>query len=419
MKKIFLFFASLTLLAGCASKTNFKPQNELVCIQIVDRNGMNETISSKERLEKYEKTNFLSSQPYKQVVRIYDNKTTQKSSVITTYHPNGFIHQYLEVANARAFGKYRQWHQNGVQEIEASVIGGPAGISEIEQREWIFDKQNYVWDDLGRLISTFNYDKGQLEGNAYHYHINGNIKMIEPYHNNEIHGPVVGYNEEGTIILKGEYKEGKRKGLFEGFWDKDIPSLVENYDNDLLLDGKYFNMDRSLTSEIKNGYGIKTLFFDEAQKILVEYQNGVPQGSIDIYKNSKIQSHYNVKDGKKHGEEMEYYSDGKTPKLSLNWFDDKIHGTVKTWYGNGNIQSQREMYENKKNGICTAWYLNGNIMLIEEYENDSLVKASYFKPNESIPVSTIYGGNGKATIFDENGNFLRSIIYQNGYPQVE
>ena len=419
MKNIFVFLFCTIFLTGCMSKTNIQTKNELVCIQIVDRNGMNETISAKDRLDKYENTDFLNSQPYKQVVRIYDNKSAQKSSIITTYHANGLIYQYLEIANARAFGKYRQWFQNGQQEIEANVIGGPAGVSPIEQKEWIFDKESFAWDELGHLISTYVYNKGELEGNAYYYHSNGALKRIEPYHKNEIEGVVLEYNDAGALVLKGEYTTGKRNGSFEGFWEKDIPSFTETYKQDLLLDGKYYDIAGNLLSEIKEGRGVKTIISEGEEKILVDYNNGIPEGNIVTYIKNKIHTAYKIKDGKKNGEEIEYYPDGITPKLSVSWLDDMVHGTVRTWYSNSIIQSQREMYENKKNGTLTAWYQNGNLMMIEEYENDHLIKGSYFKNADSFPISTILNGNGKATLHDENGNFLKTIIYQNGYPQVE
>ena len=53
----------------------------------------------------------------------------------------------------------------------------------------------------------------------------------------------------------------------------------------------------------------------------------------------------------------------------------------------------------------------------EEYENDILLKGSYYKRNEKIPVSTIIHGNGEATIYDKDGNFLKKIKYIKGNPE--
>jgi antitoxin component YwqK of YwqJK toxin-antitoxin module len=412
-KSLFLLIALLT---SCASMKSNK--EELVCMQIIDRNGLNETISSKDRLDKYQKHDFLDSQPYKQVIRIYDNKETQKRSKITTYHPNGIIFQYLEVAKARAFGKYKQWHSNGQLAIEASVIGGPAGMSDIEQKQWIFNGPSKAWDENGNLLLIFNYEKGDLEGISYEYHTNGNIKKIEPYLKNEINGDVTEYNPQNEIMSKVSYKEGKKEGLAEGFWDSKTPYFTETYKKGLLLEGTYFNKNGDIISRIQNKTGLKTVFF-EKNKILIEYKNGIPEGKIQVSKKNILFQTYHVKNNQNHGEEIEYYPDGTTPKISIDWSEDVIQGLVKTWYNNGNIQSQKEMHGNKKNGTNTVWYKNNSLMLIEEYENNLLVKGVYYQKNENIPSSTILKGNGIATLYDEDGNFLKTIKYSKSIPEVE
>ena len=77
------------------------------------------------------------------------------------------------------------------------------------------------------------------------------------------------------------------------------------------------------------------------------------------------------------------------------------------------------MYENKKNGLCTVWYKDSSIMLVEEYENNRLVKGTYYKKNDSLPVSTVNNGSGTVTLYDSDGNFLKSIKYLKGVPQEE
>jgi hypothetical protein len=92
MKKSFL--ALLILLAGCASDSARKESPDMVSLQIVDRNGFSETISVKDRLSKYDNTDFLTSQPYQKVVRIYKGGG-KTSSIVTSYHSNGLPWQYL------------------------------------------------------------------------------------------------------------------------------------------------------------------------------------------------------------------------------------------------------------------------------------------------------------------------------------
>ena len=100
--------------------------------------------------------------------------------------------------------------------------------------------------------------------------------------------------------------------------------------------------------------------------------------------------------------------------MLISWDNSTIHGTVKTWYKNTQLESQKEYSRNKKNGEHIAFYENGSIMFVEDYENDLIIKASYFKKDNSIPISEIINGNGNATIFDKNGIFLKKITYKDG-----
>ena len=58
-------------------------------------------------------------------------------------------------------------------------------------------------------------------------------------------------------------------------------------------------------------------------------------------------------------------------------------------------------------------------MLMEEYENDQLVKGSYFNKDGKKPVSKIENGKGLATLFDKDGRPIKKIVYEKGSPQKE
>src|SRR5690349_20519709 len=134
----------LAILYSCISTSSV--QDGLVSVQIIDRNGFSETISSKDRLESFEKTDFLANQPYQKVLRVFkQGKEGGGTSKISSYHDNGQIWQYLEVENGRAHGAFREWHPNGHLRLEATVIGGTADITEAAQMTWLFDGTCRVW----------------------------------------------------------------------------------------------------------------------------------------------------------------------------------------------------------------------------------------------------------------------------------
>ena len=413
------YLFSLLLLVFFSCSRHEAPES-VVAIQIQDRNNLTETISSKERLESYANTDFLRSQPYKKVLRIY--RTDGKShSKITTYHPNGLVWQYLEAEELRANGAYVEWHPNGEKKIEATVIGGTADVSQGAQQDWLFDGVSKVWNEQGCLIAKIPYAKGVLEGKSISYYPTGRIEKELPYHSHMLDGTAIEYYESGTLRSKTNYKSGQKDGPSFGYFQNGQIAREEKYREDLLLNASYYNGKGELLSSVEDGMGFRAIFDGETLSYLVQIQQGFAQGGVKCFTpKGDLLSTYHIKNGKKTGTEITYYSpneaEGNLTKLSVDWVEGTIHGSVKTWYKNGQMESQREYCRNKKMGPSLAWYKNGSLMLVEEYEEDKLLKGQYYKKNALDAVSSVINGSGVAHLYDEDGIFLKKITYQKGEP---
>lgn len=414
MKKI--LFPCLILLSACFS--NQIDPSKITTINIVDRNGLTETICKKERLEAFQNTDFLSPQPYQKVLRVYGrDKEGNTRSYITSYHPNGQVKQSLEVVNNRAFGLYREWHPNGKLKIDSFIIGGVADINTQAEESFIFEGKNTVWDDEGHLVAEIFYDKGILSGESKYYHPNGTIWKSSPYVKNVLHGTEKITLPNGHLFQINEYKNGKKEGDSLRYWENGEIAFRESYRNGLLMEAQYFNKDKTLSSEIVEGKGFRSLFGKDKLEELQEFRAGVQEGIVKIFDDKgHLVTTFEIKEGEKQGEEINYFLGTKNPKLLITWNRGILQGPVKTWYENGRLESLREVSQNKKNGHCSAWYVNGTLMLVEEYDNDKLLKGEYYRVGEKIPYSKIEKGKGIATLFDGNGNFSKKIYYQEGKP---
>lgn len=422
MKKITTLVLIL-ILTSCASKTA-QNSDDLVTIQTLDRNGFSETISAKERLGKYEKTDFLTPQPYQKVVRVYGKSSQGKTnSKVTTYHSNGQPWQYLEVENGRAHGKFLEWHPNGQIKIEAYVIEGTPDLSEVAQLTWFFEGVCLVYDEQARLSAKILYEKGLLEGLSLYYHPNGALSKEIPYHKDGIDGVVQIFDLAGNCIEKINYTEGVKDGSAIAHWTPSELKYTEEWEKGLLLSATYYNVAGKEISRVENSAGFQAIFENQTLSALVEYQNGVIEGQVKNFNpKGQLVSFYHIKDDMKDGEEWEYYpSNDKnpSPKLCLQWKEDTLQGTVKTWYENNVLESQREMHDNKKHGPSYAWFKEGSLMLMEEYENDLLIKGSYFKKDSKRPISKIENGKGIASLSDKDGRLIKKIVYEKGTPQQE
>lgn len=415
-----LFCISFILAAGCYHNNS---QDLLSLIQIQDRNGLTETISNPDRLLSYEATDFFSAQPYKKVLRVY-KKEGKNRSKITTYHPNGTLCQYLEAEEMRAHGTYQEWFANGQIKLEAKVIGGTADLAPGTQEDWVFDQTSQVWDEQGHLIAQIPYDKGVLEGVSVYYFPNGQVDKEMPFTKDKLHGLSLEYWPSGALKSKTQYQRGIKEGESLGFFESGELQWVEEYSEGRLRTGSYYTPQGELVSEVTQGGGCAASF-DDNSITLMEYRIGLPEGRVQQFSSKReLQRTFFLKNGLKQGEEIEYFSPSEVesgvaipaPKMSVTWNEQKLHGCVKTWYNNGQLQSQREYCRNLRMGPSLAWYREGSLMFYEEYEEDRLVSGQYYKIHRKEPISSITQGTGLATLFDEMGLFLRKVHYVKGKP---
>lgn len=416
-----IFVAAALVLTGCRYFSGEVDPAKITSINIIDRNGMTETICSKDRLNAFQKTDFLSPQPYQKVLRVFGrDKKGDVRSTITSYHPNGQIKQYLESLNNRAYGIYREWHPNGELKVESKVIGGIADLNTQAEESWIFEGICKAWNEEGALLAEIFYSKGELEGEAKYYHPNGTLWKLCPYEKNALHGTQKVFLENGDLHQTVAYEKGLKEGLSIRYWDPFSIAYEERYQNGLLMESEYFDRDGHSVSKIQEGKGYRAIFGKKHLQALQEFRGGIQEGEVKIFdENQTLLRVFSVKNGEKEGEEIDYFptkSLALLPRLLMTWQEGILQGPVKTWYENGNLESQKEMSQNKKNGLSTAWYENGALMLIEEYDSDRLVKGEYFRQGESIPISKVERGKGIATLFTPDGTFSRKIYYQEGKP---
>lgn len=419
MKKLLIL--SLLVLCSCKEKTKMADDNTLISIQIIDRNGFAETISAKDRLSRYKNTNFCDPQPYQKVLRVFGKNSDGKPvSKITNYHPNGYLKQYLEAVDGRAHGTYKEWHPNGHLKMELAVIEGPADLSEGAMGSWVFEGKNTIWDDQDHLIAEIWYEKGMLHGDSRYYYSEGQLKKICPYYQDELQGTVFIYAPEGTLLESISYIHDLPQG--KALCYKQDGSLIyeETFEEGLLLEGNYY-VNNAIISQIHEGAGKRAEFEEGVLKRFVKYQKGLPEGLVEcLTPEGVVHITYYQKEGRKQGEEKEYYLENPSQvKILLNWQEDMLQGLVKTWFTDGTLESEREMYQNKKNGPFLAWYKNGHLMLREEYENDLLTTGSYYKKGDKKAISHIHKGKGTATIYNSEGYFLKKIPYEKGLPMLD
>lgn len=410
-----LFYVVLPLLLVSCHKSE---KGSLVQLQIVDRNGFTKTVTDGEDMRKYEVSDLRGPSHHEKVVRVYDK---EGAGVITLYHDNGVLWQFLETKAHRAHGSYEEYFSNGNIKIKALVSEGVADLTDEAKTSWVFDKESLVFDEEGNRVALLNYEKGVLQGEASYFYADGNVKTKIPYSHGKICGKKKGYDNNGDLILLVNYLEGLREGeaFFKG--TKEEGAYEEVYRNDRVVYGKYFDLDGKVFSEIESGSGIKPIFADGYLLRSEAYQRGEREGTITLFRKDRtIESRFEMIDDKKHGEEILYFPAklGAEPikKLLVTWKEGVIHGKVSSWYPNGVLECEKDMSDHKKEGTLLAWYMDSSLMMVEEYQKGKLINGKYLRKGDNVPISRVIDGMGDAHIYDKNGILLRKISYYNGLP---
>jgi antitoxin component YwqK of YwqJK toxin-antitoxin module len=416
MKSPYLIALSLSLiLASCHSA-----QAQLSRVFLVDTQGFSQTVTTPSSLERYEKVDFLSPQPYQKVMRTWQSKGVNEKSVLTSYYPSGQPMQYLEGQGGRALGLYKEWHENGRLKIQVSVSGGKFDLGPAAEPTWIFDGMSVAFDDEGRKQAEIPYMKGMKEGEAVFFHSNGTIAQKLPYQKDLLEGVYKSWYESGALFREARYDKDLLEGKSVAYWPEGKLQSAEIYAKDNLLEGTYFNSKGQKVAEVSAGKGMRALFAGENLEEMQTIENGQVQGWVGYFdEQGQLWHEIHIKESMKEGMETFFYpsKEGKPlPKITMQWSAGVLHGMVRTWFASGQLESERQIVQEKPHGPYIAYYPDGSLRALEEYNKGKLVDGKYFAFGNAQTVSRVIEGQGTATLFDNQGRMIKEVIYRDGEP---
>ena len=123
----------------------------------------------------------------------------------------------------------------------------------------------------------------------------------------------------------------------------------------------------------------------ERDGLIYEEFSNVPFTGITT---GRIQHSY--KDGKPHGEWLEYHENGKLKK-KRNYKDGKLEGESLWYHKNGQLESKGNFKDDKKEGEWLHYRSNGKLW-----------RKYYYKEGKK---------DGKWTWYDTYGNLVRTVLY--------
>lgn len=409
--RIYILILTFSLFFSCTPPQKL---SYLAGIQITDRNGFTETITTPQEVKKYENEDYFSPQPYERVILTIQSSKETTPSKIFTYHPNGNIKEFLESINFQAKGTYKKFFSSGQIEIEAQLVGGVGDLTEEAKKTWIFHGKSQVYSKQGVLLACMGYSNGLLEGESKFFWDSGQLKESSIYTFGKKNGVYTSYYENKQPKLIGFYKNGHKEGLFSHYSPSGTLVSKEEHFNQRLINASYYDSD-TLVSSVINGSGKKIVFSSEGLTELFPYTNGKINGVARQFSKEKfLLKSCDYLEGVKHGKELFFLPNSKTPYMSISWDNNTLNGPVSTYFPDGKVQSIFSIKNKLKDGSFKNWSTSGFLMFHEEYTNGLLNTGKYFKSGVNTPVSEIKNGKGTALFFDEQGSLLAKENYEQG-----
>jgi antitoxin component YwqK of YwqJK toxin-antitoxin module len=191
---------------------------------------------------------FKNGNPAGEFKRYYEDKTLKSVLVFNTdgaeatavlYYPNGFV---------ASRGKY---------------------VNQLKEGKWQF----FSPTSKDKIVCEEEYLHNKRSGLSVVFYADSTIAEKINYKNDLKNGEWLKYYQNGALILKTFYVNGKLNGKFEAFFDNGKPEFIGQYKNDL-KDGLWIIYKK-----------------DGSQRFRTEYISGVANNrDIDIYESDYIDS---------------------------------------------------------------------------------------------------------------------------------
>lgn len=262
-------------------------------------------------------------------------------------------------------------------------------------------------------ISEHEWEQRSQEGQVITTLANG-VNVTHTYENGNLHGPTtftfpnssivekVRLYDQGTLLketlhdangipMQEEIYEFDDRVILTLWNEKGVPLSVEEYDGDLLVDGKYYSSDHELESQVDNGNGIRCK--RDRSGLLIskdEIENGVMSARTAYHPNGTIHTVSHYKDYLLHGDQIKYTSSGR-PLMALRWERGILDG-IKTVYRNGLKVAEIPYIQGQKHGTEFHFDDLGNLIAEIVWRNDKKHGCSKMYTEDSSDMEWFFNG---------------------------
>lgn len=273
-------------------------------------------------------------------------------------------------------------------------------------------EQKYV-HKYGFDVSEEEWEERAQEGQIVSLLKNG-VKVSKSYENGTLHGPTtytfphsdvvekVLVYDQGALLKEAIFDPAGvpiREEIYEfddrtliTLWDeRGVPLSIEEYEGDLLTDGKYYYANHESEGEVVDGTGERYKRDRSGTLILKDrIENGVIVSRTTYHPSGQIHTISHYLDHQLHGEQLKYTSTGK-PLMQLSWNRGVLDG-VKVVFRNGQKISEIPYVNGKKEGTEYHYDDLGYLTAEIGWKKDKKHGSAKYHTDEATEIEWFYKG---------------------------
>jgi len=304
--------------------------------------------------------------------------------------------EIAEVKNGKLHGEQQLFYHNGdvksIAHYKHGLLDGKVEVFIQNSKQLIALMHYKALPDSGVSV---------LHGEVERYFHGKGIQERLNYKEGKKDGPYTQYFQNGQLQTKGQYKEDLEIGRKLSYSQSGDLQREENF---IIIDNpQYLALNKNQKQKLEEVKPVNTR--NIAQKISVLH------GTVKYYRNGKLTSDCQYKNGKKDGLCKEYHYNSNELKSEVEYKDGKKHGTFTHYFANGKINSKGIFYETIKadSQVYNNVY-DGEIVYFQEKRNNDGEKVIY---KNRIETWENYKKNGIAEFYSyHSGKLNKRIRYK-------
>lgn len=241
---------------------------------------------------------------------------------------------------------------------------------DLSEKEWNSSPQD------GQVIATLqngvkvsrSFEQGKLHGpTSYTFPNSDVIEKLFVYDQGNLLKQLV--NDPAGMPVRQEMYEFDNRTVVTLWDEKGVPLSIEEYDDELLIEGKYYTTEHQLEAQVENGFG-ERVKRDRAGLLLSKdlIENGLMAARTTYHPNGQAHTVSHYHDYQLHGEQLKYTVSGR-PLMKLTWNHGVLDGP-KVVYRNGIKVAEVPYVKGQKHGIETHFDDLGNMTAEIEWKLD-------------------------------------------------